>query len=297
MGRSIIFFFIMVSSVEIISAQTSITLDTTKMLADDVLRTEALLKGGIKIQHQRVTCWFPKDSLAMIRMEAITDSINMGIVATDKTMKVPLDWQKYGVDDVIKIFFPTDDFISHANQDLGLVYIPYWRIARGKSPWLHEVIHVMLTTKHGNWYNDFTREERALYKPTWLAEGLADYLSLFISRKEGYPIYDVFSDSFRTDFDTLFIESIQEGQTQDIIPFIGNKGHSELLSGSDRFRYAPTFYYGSCSLTKFIATKYGLEVLLEAISVVNKEHEIIESRTGKTMEQIKKEWRNELGIE
>jgi hypothetical protein len=54
--------------------------------------------------------------------------------------------------------------------------------------------------------------------------------------------------------------------------------------------YAPAFYHGSSSFVQYIVDKYGVEILLSAISSFRKEQEKIEQLTAKSIDILKEEW-------
>jgi hypothetical protein len=71
---------------------------------------------------------------------------------------------------------------------------------------------------------------------------------------------------------------------------------TELFSG-DRKLYAPAFYHGSCSFAKYLSDKYGIDVLLSAISVPREEMQTIESLSGKSLADLKQEWLQKLNLQ
>lgn len=289
----ILFSFLFVIFIKVQSQE--ILLDSTVMWKDDISRVMALLNNGVKVQKQRVVCWFPKDSLSHKAMDSIANMMNTGVFVAEKFMKAPLARQKFEVDNPIECFFPSDNFVSHADVNLGYLFIPFWRMKKNKAPWLHEILHILLTSKNEYLYEDW--EKVSHIYPTWFHEGFADYLTSQISRKQGWSHYDVFSKSYDGDADSLFLKELKMKKGIEVVQFIGKKGHPNLLSGSERRTYAPIFYHGSHSLVKYIANTYGDDVLLEAVFEPTKEHQVLESHTRKTLKQIRREWLENLGLE
>ena len=222
--------------------------------------------------------------------------INTGINKAEKFIGTPLPWQLHPPNKPYTFYFRLDRFVSHASQ-AGFVSVPLWRIKDGKAPWLHEVIHEMLYTKTGSWYSPAV-SEKEWYKnmPLWLFEGLPDYISLKISLLENLPWFDVFSNSYQTNIDSLFIKEIGSDKGSYILSFIGNKGVMPELFSNDRIKYAPAFYHGSCSFVYYLAGNYGIKILLTGISLFGQEQETIEKLTGKPIEILKKEWLDKLKI-
>ncbi|MEO8146420.1 MAG: hypothetical protein ABI723_02225 [Bacteroidia bacterium] len=260
----------------------------------DSLNITYLVNNGVKISDRQVICWFPKDSLSARRMNEIADMINIGISGAEKFINAPLSWQLHRPDEPYTFYFRLDRFISHASR-YGFVSVPFWRIKDGKAPWLHEVIHEMLYSKTGSWNsNNVTEKEWSEKMPLWLFEGLPDYISLQVSLSENLPWFDVFSDNYQTNIDTLFAEELKSQKGSYILSFIGSKGVMPELFSNDRIYYAPAFYHGSSSFVKYIADNYGIKILLAGISSFGQEHETIEKLSGKSLEILKKEWMNKL---
>jgi len=264
--------------------------------AGDSLNITHLINNGIKISKGKVIRWFPKDSLSEKRMNEIADMINTGISEAEKFINAPLSWQVHQSNDPYTYYFRLDSFVSHASE-AGFVSIPFWRIKNGKSPWLHETIHEMLNTKTGSWFSPaITKEERFKNRPLWLFEGLPDYISFKVSRLKSLPWFDVFSNSFPTNVDSLFIENLKSDKGLYILSFIGKEGIMPELFSIDRGLYAPAFYHGSCSFVQYLTDNYGIKILLTSISSFEKEQGTIEKLTGKRLEILKKEWLDKLKI-
>jgi hypothetical protein len=262
----------------------------------DSLNLTYLINNGVKVSAGKAICWFPKDSLSVKQMNEITNMINKGIRGADKFIKAPLPWQLHQPANPYTFYFRFDRFVSHASQ-AGFVCIPFWRIKEGKAPWLHEVIHEMLYTKSGNWYdNTVTDKEHDEKMPLWLFEGLPDYISLKVSLIEDLPRFDVFSNSQQTNIDSLFVKEMESNKGAYILSFIGTKGIMPELFSDNRILYAPAFYHGSASFVKYLADNYGIKTLLAGISSFKQEQETIERLTGRTIETLKKKWLDKLKI-
>ena len=92
------------------------------------------------------------------------------------------------------------------------------------------------------------------------------------------------------------MEDMKSTKASYIISFIGKKGIIAELDSKDRILFAPAFYHGSSSFVQYVVDKYGVEILLSAISSFRKEQEKIEELTGKQLDILKKEWIAKLGI-
>jgi hypothetical protein len=253
-----------------------------------------LINNGIKITSGKVICWFPKDSLSEKRMEQIADTVNVGIAAAERFINAPLSWQAHPINEPYVFYFRIDSFISHASL-YGFVSIPFWRIKKGKAPWLHEALHEMLYSKTDKWFTPVMTEQFANENmPLWLYEGLPDYIATEVSRQNHLTNFDVFSNSNNTNADSLLLENLKSANASHIISYIGAKGVMQELFSKNRMDYAPGFYHGSCSFVHFIADNYGLPVLLTALSSFEKEQQSIETVTGKPLTILKKEWLEKL---
>lgn len=249
-----------------------------------------LINIGIKIHEKNIIAWFPKDSLSKKQMRKIVDTLNMGVEAAEAIVNAPLSWQVHQKGNPYTFYFRLDSFISHASG-AGFVSIPFWRIKKGEAPWLHETIHEMLNSKKGTWSSDSIPEKQwSENMPLWLAEGLPEYISIQASQKVGLLLFDVFSNSYYTNADSICKEDLKGAKADHILSFVGKKGVMPELFGSDRRLYAPTFYHCSCSFVKYIADSYGIEPLLMSLSSFSKEHEILEEKTSQSIENLKSEW-------
>ncbi len=262
----------------------------------DSLNITYLINNGVKITNGKVIAWFPKDSLPVSKMNEITTMLNKGVERTEKYIKAPFLWQLHDPDDPYTFYFRYDRFISHASQ-AGFVSVPFWRIKNGRSPWLHEVIHEMLYSKTGSWFGkNVTEKDWEENMPLWLFEGLPDYISLNISVTENWPFFDVFSNNFLTDIDSLFAKEIKGEKGSYILSFIGSKGAMPELFLENRSQYAPAFYHGSSSFVKYLVDSYDINILITGISLFRKELETIENLTGKPLKTLRKEWLAKLKI-
>jgi hypothetical protein len=262
----------------------------------DSIHIVALIKNGIEVKRGKAICWFPKDSMSARRMNEIADTLNIGITGAEKFIRGSLPERLPLTGAAYTFYFRPDSFISHASM-AGFVSIPFWRIKEGKAPWLHEALHEMLTAGEIKWFSKSITEEFFMKNmPLWLSEGLPTYITIKVSQQNNLPWFDVFSRSVNPNVDSVFWMEIQSEKSQYILSYIGAKGVMPELSSPDRQKYAPAFYHGSSSFVEFLANQYGLELLLDAISSFQKEHEVIETRTGKTIAALKTEWLKKLKI-
>lgn len=262
----------------------------------DSIHIVSLIKNGIEIKRGKAICWFPKDSMSTRRMNGIADTLNIGITAAEKFIRGSLPARLPLTGTAYTFYFRTDSFISHASM-AGFVSIPFWRIKEGKAPWLHEALHEMLTAGEIKWFSKSITEEFFMKNmPLWLSEGLPTYITIKVSQQNSLPWFDVFSRSVNPNVDSVFRMEIQSEKSQYILSYIGAKGVMPELSSPDRQKYAPVFYHGSSSFVEFIADQYGLALLLDAISSFQNEHEVIETKTGKTISVLKAEWLKKLKI-
>lgn len=292
---------LLITSIVLLFSKTSFTQipDFSKvpnMHEGDSLNITLLINNGVKVTDGKIIAWFPKDSLSFPEMHDITSKLNRGIIAVNRFIKAPLSWQVRQPGDSLTYYFRSDRFVSHASK-AGFVSIPFWRIKTGKAPWLHEALHEILDTKTGSWYTkEISEKEFDENFPHWLFEGLPDYIALNVSLKEGLPFFDVFSNNYQTDFDSLFKSDLKSDKGRYILTFIGSKGVMPQLSGPERNLYAPAFYHGSASFVKYLVNQYNLQVLLTANAAFRKEIETLEKLTFKPLSVLKKEWLKKLDI-
>lgn len=260
------------------------------LLAGDSLQITQLINNGAKHTKGKVIAWFPKDSLSIGQIDKILDTLNKGIAAAELFIKAPHAWQVQQKDMPYTFYFRPDSFISHAS-DAGFVSIPFWRIKQGKSPWLHEVVHEMLNTKAGNWINRSVSDEVwAKNMPLWLSEGLPEYISMSVSEKLKLPLFDVFTNSFLSNIDSVCREDLKSSKADSVLFFIGRKGAMTSLYGKERRLYAPIFYHCSCSFVKYLAEQAGIEPLVESLAAYPTEMEELEKRLPASIAALKKMW-------
>ena len=130
--------------------------------------------------------------------------------------------------------------------------------------------------------------------PLWLAEGLPDYISLEVSKKNKLRLFDMFTGSYQTNPDSACSSDLNGSKADSILHFIGGKGVIPGLSGKNRILYAPTFYHCSCSFVKYIAEKVGIDPLVTAIADYPNEIVTLEKQVGIPMSILKKQWLSKI---
>ncbi len=240
--------------------------------------------NGLKIEKGKVIAYFPKDSLTDLRMNQIVDSIDLIITASLRFIDGPHNWQVFG-DRPITYYFRPGRFISVTDVK-GDIYIPLYRIKNYQAPVLHETMHALLRTKHGNW-NELSQLRRYLSMPVWFTEGLAEYISVKIEVVDSIKKFDIMGFGGYYKVDSTCSEVLI--QNRDLISYIGEAGIPTKFV-TDRRVFAPQFYTCSCSFTKYLAETYGLGLMLEADSAFQSEEKTIEALSGKNMQTLKKEW-------
>jgi hypothetical protein len=268
--------------------QTPATINNPVFAGADSLNVYLAI-NGIKLTGDNIVAFFPKDSLPTAHMQQVTDTVTHAVRAVERFIHTPLPWAVHQPTTIYTFYFRPDRFISHASMQ-GYLSIPFWRIKNGTAPWLHELVHEMLNTKAGNWaLSRLSEEEAGKRMPSWLLEGLAEYVSLEIGKEQNWPRYDVHSSSFTANVDSLFL--LERSEKADyVLSFIGRNGVIPELFSNDRRLYAPAFYHGSCSFVKYTAEQYGLSILLDGVAAFGKEQQTIEKAIGKPLKAVKKEW-------
>ncbi|HET9486695.1 MAG TPA: hypothetical protein VFO54_04650 [Chryseosolibacter sp.] len=251
-----------------------------------------LTRAGSKVESGRVVAWFPKDSLAESRMKEIVDTLNLEIAQAEKFMGAPHPWQVFA-GQPIEFYFSRGDFVSNASTE-GFIFVPFWRIKSNKAPFLHEVMHILLRSKSGNW-NLAPREEAAAKMPLWFTEGLPEYMALKIAHIYSLPKYDVHNGGGYAKIDSTCAHTLGTAIGRSVLPYIGNRGVLLELFGKERISFGPPFYNCSCSFTKYLTETFGLDTVLAAIAAFGEEHETLENLTGKDLDLIRLEWLQSIG--
>ncbi|MBI1766782.1 MAG: hypothetical protein HY015_06070 [Bacteroidetes bacterium] len=255
-------------------------------------RRKYLETNGIEIKKERVIAWFPKDSVSEKRMNEIVDTLNMGIALADKFIGGPKEWQMFSNKKLTYYYSPGPFFIANTSNS-GDIFIPFIRLKNNTMPWLHETMHVLLRSKKGNWHNK-SNVISYFYMPQWFNEGMAEYLAVKISYDNKIPKVDLFKSGGYLSVDSVCWKNLQQENGPDVLSKIGKAGAPTELAGEKRREFAPPFYNCSCSFTKYLVETYGLEKMLTANSEFEHEHETIEKLTQKSIEELKKEWIDQL---
>jgi hypothetical protein len=249
-----------------------------------------LKTNGIKFESGRAIAWFPKDSLPESRMKEIVDSLNFGIVTAQKFLQGPLEWQYLGNKSINYYFLP-GNFVSNFDGESD-VSIPLFRIRDFKAPWLHETMHALLRSKKGNW-NESSDLTNYFSMPSWFIEGMAEFIATKIAQTDSIKKFDLMHTGGYLKVDSVCSTIIHGEFGSFIQSSVGESGVPTKLI-TDRRSYARPFYTCSCSFTKYLAEKYGLDKMLVAISSFEEEQSTIEKLTGKKLEDLKSEWLNSL---
>ncbi|HVN58946.1 MAG TPA: hypothetical protein VMT63_11650 [Bacteroidales bacterium] len=246
-----------------------------------------LRQEGTVINRDRVIAYFPKNSLPENRMNEIVDTINLGIALAEKYMGGPYDWQVFKGKQ-LTYYFCEGNFMSTTSKN-GDIFIPVWRAQSNQSPWLHETIHILLRSVNGNW-NPKSNPMNLFKMPMWLTEGMAEFIAMKVSYDNQIPKFDIFNSGGFSKLDSICNISLRQEYGPRILKYIGKPGIMIKLFTKKRRFYAPTFYNCSCSFTKYLVKTYGLDKVLNAYAKYKKEIKTIEEFTGKTMDELRKDW-------
>lgn len=258
---------------------------------EDIAGKRLLDSTGSVLVGADAVLWYPKDSLSNQQAAEILARIDKGILAAKHMVSEP-DWEVEG-DRRVHFYCLPGSFISHAPGG-NCAFIPLWRMREDQSPWLHEAMHLLLKSDKGDWLQ--MEDSIAMRRmPLWLAEGLADALSMDISAQEQLVWYSPLMDVPPAGTDSLASVVLRDALSDSVLAFIGARGKLPQLWGPDRFSYALPFYTGSASFTHFIARKYGYGPLLHANDNFDQEHETLEREMGVPLAQVKKEWLTSIG--
>jgi hypothetical protein len=145
---------------------------------EDVPRKLELETTGIVRSTANVVAWLPAGALSDDAMREIVSRLDRGIGAAKKAIGKPA-WAFEG-DPRVFFYFPDARFVAHAPGG-NTAFAPLWRIRDDEAPWLHESLHLLLSTPGGDW---LARDDADARMPLWFTEGLADALAIQISESE-----------------------------------------------------------------------------------------------------------------
>lgn len=256
---------------------------------EDVPRKLELETTGIVRTTANVAAWFPAGALSDDAMREILSRLDRGIAAAKKTIGKPA-WAFEG-DPRVFFYFPDARFVAHAPGG-NTAFVPLWRIRDDEAPWLHESLHLLLSTPGGDW---LARDDADARMPLWFTEGLPEALALRISESEGLRHFSPLWTAPASGLDELCRAELDSAAGRKALPFIAAPGKLKDLFGPDRATFAKPFYACSASFVRFLAKPRGFAPLLAAIADFGNEEATIEREFAKPLAELKAEWLAAIG--
>lgn len=224
----------------------------------------------VTTEHARI--YIEKNYLSEKEIYEISQKIEEGIIKVKDYLGE--EYLNFNLKDhKIEYFIKEGSFISDATSSSGRIRLS--NVKKNRSPYLHETVHVL-----ANKYYKYT------YR--WLSEGLAVYLDDYFGGDTPY------SNSEKSSIE-LARQIINDKEYKDVINYFPD---AYLPSKKER----SAFYILSTSFVKYIENEYGKDKLLkiynsadpEDITDTKLKQLSVEDIVNKTLEQLKKEWLNQI---
>lgn len=269
--------------------------------SEDSVRIAFVRAHGQARIYPAATVWAPADSLDPAWYAGFADSLGAAVAQLRALVGGPLPWQRIGRRPLVFILAP-GRFISHSTgQDT--VLIPLERVRSGTAPLLHEASHELLAPPLPFFpyeYPDTLEGERkAAEFPSWLSEGLPDYLAQTVAQRTGFREGDVFATGGLARVDSTCRTRLSGHlRRREIAARIGGAGRLEALFTSERATVAPTFYTCSLSFTRFLADRVGLRALIELMPLIpsGRWTRELETRAAGPLPALRKAWLAALNV-
>ncbi len=264
-------------------AETSIV---DSLWGQDSARVALLEAGGSRYTASDVVVWTPGD-VDPAYAQALTDSLNEGVIAVKAFVGAPLPWARLGAG-AVTYYFPPDTFVSHASGR-GAVFISWWRVEGGSAPFKHEALHEVLEPI--DQASDSAFESVVSH---WLSEGLPDHVAEVVAERTGLREGDVFDLGGTHGVDAVCRERLGGPWGSRILPYIPGRGRPPQLMTTARREVAPAFYACANSFSKYLVGRLGIAPVVSLLSYVDALPPL-EEAAGATVEELRRDWLRAIG--
>lgn len=248
---------------------------------------EALEKSGDAVQGPHAVLFFPSATTTAEQRAALLTRCERGIAAAKELVGRP-DWRFRG-DPRIYFYYPDARFVAHAPGGNSAL-IPLWRALEDRSPWLHEIMHLLIGTEVGDWLGQ-PEEVQNARMPLWLHEGLADSLATDVAARTGLVNYSpLFEAADSPEIDALARTQLALPETERVLQYVGARGKLPELFTADRMKVVRPFYVLSGSFVRFLVARHGYPPLLHAIAAFDHENETLARAIGIPLADEKARW-------
>lgn len=250
--------------------------------------------AGLGATAGRVAVYVPADSMTPAEAQALAESLSRGVEGLIALTRSPRPWQR--VPPRISYYFHAEPFISHSDAANDRLFIAFPRLQNGQAPVLHEAVHVLLhpNAEYGAAHPEALDENAG---SAWLIEGLATYVGFSVAAEtkiaEGNPL----GSGGLAEMDATCAAALPTHVGAEVLPYIGAPGEPAALSSrSRRAEVAPAFYACATSFAKFAVESVGIEPVVDATVAPDSGRSIAQT-AGKSLEDLKSEWRRKIGAD
>ncbi len=270
----------------------------------DSARIAWLAKHGERVAGMHVVVWAPRDSISLVHLTALVDTLDRGVALLRQLIGAPRDrplpWQRLG-DRPVTIYLSPGRLVSHA-AGTGAVFIPLSRALEGRAPYLHETVHELLTPSAPFYAFDHADSARSAQVardfPLWLVEGIAATLAARAAPQAGVREADLWEVGSAGGVDAVCAERVAGSPwREEILRIVGGTGRLRALFTADRDRAAAVFYPCAESMVAYLIETLGVAPVVGLLPHVPDGTWVarLEEATGVPMEELRHRWRARIG--
>jgi 3-keto-disaccharide hydrolase len=267
--------------------------DVIDFSARDDAMAAAVDADGVRVQAGRVVVHLPSGALSSDEGRALAEKLNRGLDALEAFTHAPHAWQRPLAE--LHYYFHPTLFVSHADAPNDRLFISLPRLKNGEAPILHEAVHVLLYPSKEFLAAHLELDDHDAPSPTWLFEGVADYVAFTVAAQTGIVEGDVLNTGGVEAADANCAKALAQPVGAEIAPFIGGVGEPEGLSlRSRRLELAPPFYECAASLTKYLIDAHGIDAVIDLI-VASDHAAALQELAGLDVAALRAAWRKAIG--
>lgn len=238
-----------------------------------------LRRTGAKYEGQRAFVFAEQGLLTQPELNEYGELVNKGVADVERYLGIKFDSKYYS--DTRMSFFVSNDikhsYFSGSESLQPFIFTEGLRVKLKSDPYLHEIAHAILGETGS----------------AWLTEGIANYVSSYVSKRFGGYDHKVFGNRSNRGVD---------GHVRELLASEDNARHlPQILSASAYFdfsvfandeqiqKFRAVAYPAAHSFVKFMVKNVGLEKM-KKIYIRKDTDKAVEEITGKTKDQWEKMW-------
>jgi hypothetical protein len=256
----------------------------------DSERIELLHREGTSIQSGQATLWYPTNSISAADARALVRMLDSTVRSIEHFLGSPVAGQRYRDPSVTYYIVPAPTFIAYTAAG-PMVFMPLDRVRSNAAPWTHETVHAVLwPAKLPPRFIADTMERRRAREsqPTWLIEGVPEFVAKTLAPHLGLPDYDTQASGGLAGVDSTCAAQTRRPDAGRFLPWVGLPQMPPNYM-QDRLGVARPFYQCSFSLTKYLVTRYGLESVVR-LMFSDEPLADMAKLTGHSANDVRRDW-------